>query len=134
MDIHTRVKSMVNRFHGNVILVLICIFTREINLMSVIYVKNRFLRKAFSLYIKNHIGYEPFKCGTCGKSFPQSSHLTRHKSGLIGYRPFYCKICNKSFAIKSHLSRHLSVHIGDKPYNCETCLKSFSQKQYENPY
>ena len=97
---------------------------------------------------------EPVNCPDCGKTFPNSILLTRHKKGvhrtiacelcgkLISYqqykghklnnhsdyneRVFACKVCPKRFTNSEHLKNHETIHTGERPYKCGICPDTFN--------
>ncbi|XP_032740751.1 zinc finger protein with KRAB and SCAN domains 3-like [Rattus rattus] len=75
---------------------------------------------------KNATGNRRFYCRECGKSFAQSSGLTKHKRIHTGEKPYECEDCGKTFIGSSALVIHQRVHTGEKPYECEECGKVFS--------
>ncbi|XP_023567575.1 zinc finger protein 263 isoform X2 [Octodon degus] len=67
-----------------------------------------------------------FECSTCGKSFRQGMHLTRHQRTHTGEKPYKCTLCGENFSHRSNLIRHQRIHTGEKPYTCHECGDSFS--------
>ncbi|XP_045398369.1 zinc finger protein 263 isoform X2 [Lemur catta] len=67
-----------------------------------------------------------FECLTCGKSFRQGMHLTRHQRTHTGEKPYKCTLCGENFSHRSNLIRHQRIHTGEKPYTCHECGDSFS--------
>ncbi|XP_065780226.1 zinc finger protein 263 isoform X2 [Muntiacus reevesi] len=67
-----------------------------------------------------------FQCLTCGKSFRQGMHLTRHQRTHTGEKPYKCNLCGENFSHRSNLIRHQRIHTGEKPYTCHECGDSFS--------
>merc|ERR1719347_1483722 len=50
---------------------------------------------------------DKFKCDLCGKGFPLSCLLQRHKRTHSDHKPFSCNYCEKSFSSKTSLNHHL---------------------------
>ncbi|XP_049620925.1 zinc finger protein with KRAB and SCAN domains 4 [Suncus etruscus] len=75
---------------------------------------------------RNATGSRRYYCHECGKSFTQSSGLTKHKRIHSGEKPYECEDCGKTFIGSSALIIHQRVHTGEKPYECEECGKVFS--------
>src|SRR5277367_5985428 len=47
-----------------------------------------------------------YPCDTCGKRFPDPSHLKIHQRSHSGEKPFKCAECGQRFSQKSSLTRH----------------------------
>ena len=58
---------------------------------------------------------DKFKCDLCGKGFPLSCLLQRHKRTHSNMKPFSCSYCDKSFSSKTSLNHHLFMkHLEDQ--------------------
>ncbi|XP_039374902.1 zinc finger protein 436-like [Mauremys reevesii] len=68
------------------------------------------------------------RCQGCGRSFHQSTQLTRHQAGHTGERPPKSPDCGNGFALGSDMTRPAScVHTGERPHCCSECRKGFSR-------
>ncbi|CAI9742484.1 zinc finger 85-like isoform X2 [Octopus vulgaris] len=52
-----------------------------------------------------HTGEKSYDYDICGKSFSESSHLTKHKRIHTGEKLYHCDICGTSFSDNSHSIR-----------------------------
>ncbi|XP_064645786.1 zinc finger protein 658B-like [Lineus longissimus] len=76
-----------------------------------------------------HRGGKTYMCEQCGKCFPTSGHMARHRTTHSEEKTFACHICEKKFKRREHLKCHVRMHTGEKPYVCDynNCGKSFKQ-------
>uniref|UniRef100_A0A8C3I0R7 C2H2-type domain-containing protein n=1 Tax=Chrysemys picta bellii TaxID=8478 RepID=A0A8C3I0R7_CHRPI len=94
-------------------------------------------RNANLIIHQNQTGERPYGCLECGKSFMESSSLTKHGRIHTVERPYKCLECGKSFSLLSTLNSHqkthtgerphkfLDLHTGERPYKRLECGKSF---------
>ena len=66
------------------------------------------------------------KTSNCSES-DASAHLTKQKLSHTADKRFICGTCAKSFIQSSDLKKHTLIHTGEKPYTCHTCDKSLTQ-------
>ena len=59
--------------------------------------------------------HETYRCMCCRASFTQRSNLQRHSLKHVGFKPFECGICDKSYFRKDHLMRHMETSHPDVP-------------------
>ena len=50
---------------------------------------------------------DKFKCDICGKGFPLSCLLQRHKRSHSDVKPFACNFCSRRFSSKTSVNHHL---------------------------
>lgn len=63
---------------------------------------------------------DKFKCDQCGKGFPLSCLLQRHKKTHSDIKPHCCHYCDKAFSSKTSLNHHLFMrHLEEKSKKLE---------------
>ncbi|KII94678.1 hypothetical protein PLICRDRAFT_47704 [Plicaturopsis crispa FD-325 SS-3] len=82
-------------------------------------------------HIENHhLKIKPYKCETCGKSFPQKTSLTTHMSGHTGSTPHACRYdCGLSFKDPARRHRHMVEEHGYVPRQSKKKYKSDTPPQ-----
>jgi len=78
---------------------------------------------------------DKFKCEQCGKGFPLSCLLQRHKRTHSEMKPFACSYCEKSFSSKTSLNHHLFMkHLEEQSKKIEVgkkLLETLKREQSE---
>ncbi|KAI5131843.1 hypothetical protein MUG91_G83n102 [Manis pentadactyla] len=59
---------------------------------------------------------QPHVCGFCGKEFPRSSDLVKHRRTHTGEKPYKCAECGKGFGDSSARIKHQRGHLGLRPF------------------
>src|SRR5277367_5026608 len=75
--------------------------------------------------IRSNEREKKYACNTCGKRFPDPSHLKIHERSHSGEKPFNCADCGQRFSHKSNLTQHQRIHTGETPFQCGHCPKRF---------
>ena len=76
-----------------------------------------------------HCDNKSHSCQVCGKSFPQSLCLKRHRckphEEKSENKQFICRYCGVKFGCALHLNAHKCQHTGGKSFPCQMCGKLF---------
>ncbi|XP_010835740.1 PREDICTED: zinc finger protein 48, partial [Bison bison bison] len=59
---------------------------------------------------------QPHVCGFCGKEFPRSSDLVKHRRTHTGEKPYKCAECGKGFGDSSARIKHQRGHLILRPF------------------
>nr|XP_051690944.1 zinc finger protein 48 isoform X1 [Oryctolagus cuniculus]XP_051690945.1 zinc finger protein 48 isoform X1 [Oryctolagus cuniculus]XP_051690946.1 zinc finger protein 48 isoform X1 [Oryctolagus cuniculus] len=59
---------------------------------------------------------QPHVCGFCGKEFPRSSDLVKHRRTHTGEKPYKCAECGKGFGDSSARIKHQRGHLVLRPF------------------
>ena len=84
-----------------------------------------------STHITHHLKThnKAHQCSHCGRRFKDSRALADHENTHTGSKPHLCKTCGKAFANSSNLYQHNKIHSGVKNQVCHICNKAFTYRE-----
>uniref|UniRef100_A0A182TV44 C2H2-type domain-containing protein n=1 Tax=Anopheles melas TaxID=34690 RepID=A0A182TV44_9DIPT len=87
------------------------------------------LKRHKTMHAKSEPDFKGITCGVCGKVFARRDQFRAHTYRHIGYRPYQCEICGKSFTDPSNYSKHARLHEMDGvEVVCNFCNRPFKNK------
>ncbi|XP_076672279.1 uncharacterized protein LOC143371211 [Andrena cerasifolii] len=69
--------------------------------------------------------HRPFKCDTCGKTYPQQFMLNAHVKKSHTPKTIPCNQCNFMGVNATDVERHTKRHHREEKFTCEICSESF---------
>jgi len=84
-------------------------------------------RSVLQIHVCPKQPYKPYHCGHCNRLFDDPNELRNHAMMHTNEKPFKCGYCSRSFSGATTLNNHMRTHTGEKPFECQVCGKTFSQ-------